>query len=115
MVHRDNNEEFHALIDLEQIIGDGYVVGPFPKTRKGNQYILTICDCFTKWIEAFAMKDQESITIMEVLVDQFVCRFGTPMQLHSDQGTNFQSNAFNEMCDYLSIDKSKTFLVDFIS
>ena len=22
MVHRDNNEEFHALIDLEQIIGD---------------------------------------------------------------------------------------------
>jgi hypothetical protein len=38
------------------------VVGPFPKTRKGNQYILTICDCFTKWIEAFAMKDQESTT-----------------------------------------------------
>ena len=23
MVHRDNNEEFHALIDLEQLIGDG--------------------------------------------------------------------------------------------
>jgi transposase InsO family protein len=47
-------------------------------------------------------------TIMEVLVDQFVCQFGTPMQLHSDQGTNFQSNAFKEMCDYLSIDKTKT-------
>jgi hypothetical protein len=27
------------------------VVGPFRKIRKGNQYILTICDCFTKWIE----------------------------------------------------------------
>jgi hypothetical protein len=34
------------------------VAGPFPRTRKGNQYIL-ICDCFTKWIEAFAMKYQE--------------------------------------------------------
>jgi transposase InsO family protein len=54
------------------------------------------------------MKDQESTTIMEVFVDQFVRRFGTPMQLHSDQGTNFQSNAFKEMCDYLSIDKTRT-------
>ena len=45
---------------------------------------------------------------MEVFVDQFVRRFGTPMQLHSDQGTNFQSNAFKEMCDYLSIDKTRT-------
>jgi hypothetical protein len=35
------------------------VVGSFPRTRKGNQYILNICDCFTKWIETFAMKDQE--------------------------------------------------------
>ena len=39
------------------------VAGPFPTTKKGNQYILTICDCFTKWIEEFAMKDQESTTI----------------------------------------------------
>ena len=92
-----------------------YVVGPFPRTRKGNQYILTICDCFTKWIEAFAMKDQESTTIMEVFVDQFVCRFGTPMQLHSDQGTNFQSNAFKEMCDYLSYGTLATRLTMFCS
>jgi hypothetical protein len=50
------------------------VVGPFPRARKGNQYILTTCDCFTKWIEAlpFAMKDQENTTIMEAFVDQFV-------------------------------------------
>ena len=91
------------------------VVGPFPRTRKGNQYILTICDCFTKWIEAFAMKDQESTTIMEVFVDQFVCQFGTPMQLHSDQGTNFQSNAFKEMCDYLSYGTLATKLTMFCS
>lgn len=48
------------------------VVGPFPRTRKGNQYILTTCDCFTKWIKAFAIKDQENTTIMEAIVDQFV-------------------------------------------
>lgn len=41
------------------------VVGPFPRTRKGSQYIHTICDCLIKRIEAFALKDQESTTIME--------------------------------------------------
>jgi len=30
------------------------------------------------------------------------------MQLHSDHGTNFQSNAFKEMSDFLSIDKTRT-------
>lgn len=57
-----------------------------PLTENGNRYIFVICDCFSKWIEAFAIPDQESPTITRILVDQFICRYGTPLQLHSDQG-----------------------------
>ena len=30
-------------------------------------------------------------TKAEVLVNEFVCRFGVPLELHSDQDTNFES------------------------
>jgi hypothetical protein len=45
------------------------------------------------------MQDQGTKTITEIFVYQFVCRFGTPMQIHSDQGGNFQSKIFGEVCE----------------
>ena len=41
----------------------------------------------------------------KVLVDQFVSRFGTPAQLHSDQGRNFESQVFTQV---LGIEKTRT-------
>lgn len=62
-----------------------------PLTENGNRYILVICDCFSKWIDAFVIPDQASPTITRILVDEFICRYGTPLQLHSDQGRSFES------------------------
>ena len=84
------------------------VYGPLPRSARGNKYILTLCDCFTKWTEAIPIPDQESTTITTAFVDNFVCRFGTPLQLHSDRGTNFESSIFKGMCDLLHIDKTRT-------
>ncbi|KAK3100422.1 hypothetical protein FSP39_019732 [Pinctada imbricata] len=84
------------------------IYGPLPITTKGNKYILTMCDCFTKWTEAIPIPNQESTTIAQAFVDNFVCRFGTPLQLHSDRGTNFESSVFKGMCELLQIDKTRT-------
>ena len=43
-----------------------------------------------------------------MIVNEFICRFGTPLQILSDQGTNFQSKLFTEVCDLLKIDKART-------
>ena len=43
-----------------------------------------------------------------VLVREFVCRFGTPLELHSDQRRNFQSKLIKEMCEILGINKTRT-------
>ena len=37
-----------------------------------------------------------------------MCRFGVPYELHSDQGTNFESAVFQEMCRILDICKTRT-------
>ena len=39
------------------------------------------------------------------MVNEFICRSGVPSQLHSDQGTNFESKVFVEVCRLLDIEK----------
>ena len=38
-------------------------------------------------------------------MNEFICRSGVPSQLHSDQGTNFESKVFVEVCRLLDIEK----------
>ena len=54
------------------------------------------------------MENQEAVMVARILVDEFVVKFGFPTQLHSDQGRNFESQAFQEMCEVLRIDKTRT-------
>ena len=44
----------------------------------------------------------------EVIVKEFVSRFGVPCQLHSDQGRNFEAELFQKMCELLAIEKTRT-------
>lgn len=93
-------------VPMERLAID--IAGPLPKTNKGNRYILVISDYFTKWTQAFAIKDQEATTVANILVNEFVCLFGVPRMLHSDKGSNFESRVFTEMCKILDIDKTRT-------
>ena len=43
-------------------------------------------DCFSKWPEAYALPNQEAVTVADVIVSQFFIWFGVPDELHSDQG-----------------------------
>ena len=47
-------------------------------------------------------------TVAKKLVEEVVCRFGVPGQLHSDQGRNFESKVMAEMCRLLGINKTRT-------
>ena len=84
------------------------IMGPLPISRSGNRYIMVIVDYFTKWVEAYAIPNQEAFTVAEKFVNEFVTRFGVPRQLHTDQGSNFESYLFQEMTQLLGIDKTRT-------
>ncbi len=72
------------------------------------RYILVISDYFTKWTESYALVNHRAKTVAKTLVDEFICRYGTPMVIHSDQGRDFESKLFKEMCILLSIKKTRT-------
>lgn len=91
---------------MERIAID--IVGPLPVTEQGNKYMLVAMDYFTKWPEVFAIPDQEAVTVARVLVEGMFCRFGAPMELHSDQGRNFESAVFAEVCRLFGVTKTRT-------
>ena len=64
------------------------IMGPLPISSQGNKYILVVTDIFTKWVEAFALKDTTANTLATVLLNEVICRYGTPCTLYSDQGAN---------------------------
>ena len=68
------------------------ILGPLPETKRDNKYIMVVGDYFSKWTEAYAIPNQEADTLAKVLVDQWVCRYGTPRSLLSDQGRSFEFN-----------------------
>jgi transposase InsO family protein len=46
--------------------------------------------------------------VAEVVVTNFFCRFGTPRELHSHQGRNFESRLLQEVLQRLGVSKKRT-------
>ena len=84
------------------------VLGPLPVSNQGNSYILVIGDYFTRWMDAYPMPDQQAETTASKLVNEFISKFGVPLEIHSDQGRNFESQLFQEMCRVLEIKKTRS-------
>ena len=84
------------------------ILGPLPETHKGNRFILVVGDYWTKWMEAYPLPDHTASTVALTLVYKFMSRFGIPLQIHSDQGREFEGTLFQEMCNLLQIDKTRT-------
>ena len=84
------------------------ITGPHPKSKNGFTYILTITDYFTKWADAFTIRNQEASTVAKVLVDRVFSYMGMPLQILTDQGRNFESELFNDLLRRLGIDHVRT-------
>ena len=90
---------------MERIAVD--IMGELQETGRGNKYVLVVSDYFTKWTECYPLPNMEAATVAKLLVEQLFTRFGVPEQIHSDQGRQFESNLFAEMCKLLQIDKTR--------
>ena len=42
------------------------ILDPLPQTARGHKYIFVIGDYFTKWTEAFPMRDMEASTVADI-------------------------------------------------
>ena len=97
---------YHAGSPLERVHID--ILGPFTESSRGNQYVLMIVDQFTKWLECFPLPLQSAEITAKTVVNGFISRFGCPLEIHTDQGRNFDGKLFGSVCQLLEITKTRT-------
>ena len=90
---------------FEQIAMD--LIGPLPRSKRGNKYMLTIVDYATRYPEAVALPSTEASRIARELLLLF-SRVGIPKEIISDQGSNFMSALLGEMYDFLHVKRIRT-------
>ena len=84
------------------------ITGKHPKSLRGNEYIVTATCLFSRWAEAFPVRNHTAPTVAKVLVEQLFTRFGTPKRIVTDLGTEFQGQLFRELCRRFEIDQVRT-------
>src|SRR6266496_4338587 len=65
------------------------IVGSLMITKKGNRYIVTAMDYFTKWLIVKAIKEATAKTVSKFIYEKIICEPGCPQVLQSDRGTHF--------------------------
>ncbi|PIK61118.1 Retrovirus-related Pol polyprotein from transposon [Apostichopus japonicus] len=83
------------------------IIGPLPKTDRGNQYILVLVTTSPSGRKLLQYLTK-SPTVANTLVEEFICRYGIPSEIHTDQGRQFEAKLFQELCRLLEINKTRT-------
>ena len=65
-------------------------------------------DLFTRYLVAVPLPDMKAETTLMALEKYYVLIYGPPSQIHTDQGSNFESAQFKEFCKLWRIYKTRT-------
>ena len=85
----------HPIPDFDEAFSKVIIdcVGPLPKTKAGNEYLLTIMCSSTRFPEAIPLRNIKAKRFVEHLVKCFTF-VGLPKAIQSELGSNFTSNLF---------------------
>ncbi|XP_060085269.1 uncharacterized protein LOC132564648 [Ylistrum balloti] len=77
-------------------------------SKGGIGNILVITDHFTRYAQAIPTRNQTAKTTAEAIFNNFIVHYGIPQKVHTDQGTNFESDMMKELCSILGMERSRT-------
>ncbi|XP_076915730.1 uncharacterized protein LOC143575173 [Bidens hawaiensis] len=86
------------------------ITGPFPEAPGQVMLLIVAIDYFTKWIEAKPFATISATGIMNFIWEFIICRFGLPMNLVSNNGTQFANQRIKEWLKELNITQTLTFV-----
>ncbi|MCO5568611.1 hypothetical protein L7F22_022310 [Adiantum nelumboides] len=78
-------------------------MGPLPRTANGKLYILVAIDYMTRWVEVQSVAKVNEKIVIKFVYTHICCRFGTPLEIVSDNGPGFRRGLLTEVCEELKI------------
>lgn len=78
------------------------------RTSRGFQYILVISDYFSKYTDAFPLRRHTAPVVADILMRRWIVYHGVPRQIHTDQGTEFESTLMQTLARLLGFEKTRT-------
>jgi transposase InsO family protein len=96
------------MVDQPNQIINIDLFGPLKTSSQGKKMVLVMTDAFTKYEEAFAILDKQAETVAMEIFIYWICRFGLPVQIHSDNGKEFANKLNKELFELLDIKHSTT-------
>ncbi|XP_057793083.1 uncharacterized protein LOC131009689 [Salvia miltiorrhiza] len=79
------------------------IVGKLPTAPGGKCFLLVAVDYFSKWVEAEAVGKIDEVTVERFIWRNICSRFGVPMIIVSDNGTQFTGQRIADFCDRMDI------------
>lgn len=89
-----------APAPMERISID--TMGPYTKSARGYEYILVVIDNFSRFVELYPITTVGAQEAAERLLE-YVSRYGQPLQILSDGGTQFLNDTVQELCKLLQV------------
>lgn len=84
------------------------LVEELPVTTEGFKHLLTVQDNFSKFLWAVPLRTKTADEVAKAFAEDIVLKFGIPEVFLSDQGTNFESKLFKNLCKIFKIKKIRT-------
>jgi ribonuclease HI/transposase InsO family protein len=84
------------------------VVGPVTETIRGNRYVVTMIDAFSRYGMARAFPLVSADDIVRFLYEEVIQRHGAPTNIVTDNGTQFKAERFQQVIKRLGINHSTT-------
>ena len=79
------------------------VMGPFIGSEKGERYILSIIDCFSKYLILVPLRDHTTPSVSKALCERVIGYFRCPRRILSDRGTEFTGRIWEELMNLLGV------------
>src|SRR5436190_1338723 len=73
------------------------LLGPFPRSKAGNKYVVAFQDQYSKWTEVAPLKTATAVNVANKLKEHILLRYGAPDILIVDNGTQFVSKMFRDL------------------
>jgi hypothetical protein len=79
------------------------IVGPLPRAKGDLRFVIVVIEYFSRWIEAEAVARITFASVQRFVWKNILCRFGIPKEIVCDNGKQFESGKFKDMCKGLNL------------